>query len=135
MRRRLVEYLGCGRVEKQSRDPAVNFVVTKTTDITAKIIPSAAAPAASVFFIYILFYKNGITPGGGYSFLINILLKDPNTWTFRIYVKLVWGPLLSNKYIYLYVWYYYICLYNIYQTLRLCYAEGYPPNLRRSDLN
>jgi hypothetical protein len=37
--RKIVEYLDCGRIESDPRGGAVNFTVTKITDITDKIIP------------------------------------------------------------------------------------------------
>jgi hypothetical protein len=35
----LINHLGCGRTELDPRGPVVNFVVTKLSDITEKIIP------------------------------------------------------------------------------------------------
>jgi len=35
----MVTFFGCGRVEPHSLGSAVNFVVTKFSDITEKIIP------------------------------------------------------------------------------------------------
>jgi hypothetical protein len=35
----LINYLGCGQIEKHSKNPAVALVVTKFKDNTEKIIP------------------------------------------------------------------------------------------------